>query len=119
MDRRHCRRVCFIIPSYEEGSLLTSDSVFLVVGTLSVLIFLHFRRRRKDRREEARDQFDRDDYGLDPIEHVEPSGPAKYHNIQRPPSSHSNINAPQRNGGQGKDPFEDSIDRPDRSPKMI
>ncbi|KAK4122052.1 hypothetical protein N657DRAFT_657534 [Parathielavia appendiculata] len=39
----------------------------LVLGTFSVLIFLHFRRKKRDKQEDMDDRFERSDYGLDEI----------------------------------------------------
>ncbi|KAL2260521.1 hypothetical protein VTK26DRAFT_5432 [Humicola hyalothermophila] len=47
----------------------------LVVGSLSVLIFLHLRRKKRDKREDMEDRFAGLDYGLDDI----PGGTARKH----------------------------------------
>lgn len=39
----------------------------MVVVTLSVLIMLHFRRRRQDKREDLNDRYQMSDYGLDEL----------------------------------------------------
>jgi hypothetical protein len=44
-----------------------ANSGVLVIATLSVLLFLHFRRRKRDKREDMEDRFQRSDYGLDEI----------------------------------------------------
>ncbi|AEO68288.1 uncharacterized protein THITE_2145469 [Thermothielavioides terrestris NRRL 8126] len=39
----------------------------VVLGTLAVLVFLHFRRRKRDKREDMEDRFQMSDYGLDDV----------------------------------------------------
>ncbi len=57
------------------------NSGVVLVATFAILIFLHLRRRKRDKREDMEDRYQRSDYGLDempaagkPRPDVSPSG---------------------------------------------
>lgn len=43
------------------------NSGLLVTVTVSILLFFHFRRKKRDRREDLEDRFQNSDYGLDEV----------------------------------------------------
>ncbi len=53
-----------------DEPLIPTHSGVLLAATCTVLVILHFRRKKKDRREDMQDRFQSSDYGLDEI----PSG---------------------------------------------
>ncbi|KAK4233790.1 hypothetical protein C8A03DRAFT_19197 [Achaetomium macrosporum] len=71
----------------------------LVFGTLGVLIFLHFRRRKQDKQEELEDRFQSSDYGLDELpssRKPRPDDEAKW----------SNDGSPNGYGRRSRDPLQ-------------
>ncbi|KAK3997978.1 hypothetical protein QBC44DRAFT_364176 [Cladorrhinum sp. PSN332] len=74
----------------------------LVIVTLSILLFLHLRRKKRDKQEDMSDRFQMSDYGLDEV----PSKKGRQNNNPRPSPSPSPGGSPRRS----RDPLQAAME---------